>query len=162
VELKANSPRAKSRAEFDPGVPTTAESGQRPCKIVQRGLGKHRELKIAKGELWRLRKLEPKLGKLLTVLGMRCNGGLIAIRISAAILVKFDATTAARDEIGDCGASGRYIKGGNRAEGGQLARNTCGGCGSARVRLGHEVGDGSDCRAPPGSDAGTRGRPVSR
>ena len=106
MELKANSPRAKSRAEFDPGVPTTAESGRQPCKIVRRGLGKHRELEIAKGELRRLRKPKPKLGKLLTVLGMRCNGGLIAIRISAAILAKFDAAAAARGKIGDCGASG--------------------------------------------------------
>jgi len=30
-----------------------------------------------------------------------------------------------------------------------------------RVRLGYEVGDGSDRWAPPGSDTGARGRPVS-
>jgi len=76
VELKANSPRAKSGAELNPEVPTTAESGRRPYKIVRRGLGKRRELELTKGELRRLRKPEPKLGKLLTELGMRCNGGL--------------------------------------------------------------------------------------
>jgi len=88
-----------------------AEGGRRPCKVVRRGLGKHKDLEIAKGELRRLHKPEPKLGKLLTVLGTRCKSGWAVVRISATDFGEFDAAAAARDELGDCGASGQYIKG---------------------------------------------------
>jgi hypothetical protein len=40
----------------------------------------------------------------------------------AAAEAKFDAAAAAWGEVGDYGASGRYIKGGNRAESGLFAR----------------------------------------
>jgi len=33
------------------------------------------------------------------------------MRISAASLVRFDAAAAARDELGDCGQQGEYLKG---------------------------------------------------
>jgi len=115
-----------------------------------------------KGKLRRLRATKPKPGKLLTMLGTRCNCGWAMVRISVADFDEFDAAAEARDELGDCGASGRYIKGRRRAERGLFARNTRWGCGSARVRLGHEVEDGSDRRAPLGSDAEARARPVIR
>ena len=56
---------------------------------------------IEKREFRRLRKAIPKLGNLLTMLGTRCNDGLVVMRISAAALVKFDAAAAARDDLGD-------------------------------------------------------------
>ena len=86
VELKANSPRASTSSGRSSGGPATEEGGRRPCKIVRRSLGKHRELERTKGELRRLRKPKPKLGKLLARLGTHCSGGLKMWRISAAAL----------------------------------------------------------------------------
>jgi len=92
VELKANSPRAKGRAEIDQGVPTTAEGGQQPCKVVRRGLGKHKEHEIAKGELRRLRKSRGKIGKSLTVTKTRRGGGLLSTEILATLFGENKAT----------------------------------------------------------------------
>ena len=87
VELKANSPKASTSSGRSSGGPATEEGGRRPCKIVRRSLGKHRELERTKGELRRLRKPKPKLGKLLARLGTHCSGGLRTRRILAAALV---------------------------------------------------------------------------
>ena len=73
-----------------------------------------------------------------------------------------DALAAARVELGASGASGRYIKHGNRAESGLVRANRARLMNSARNRLGLKVEGGSDRRVPPGSDAGTQARPVIR
>jgi len=64
-----------------------------------------------KEKLRRLRATKPKPGKLLTMLGTRCSGGWAAVRISAADFGEFDVAAGARNEIGDCGASGALYKG---------------------------------------------------
>ena len=47
-------------------VLATEEGGRRLCKVVRRGLGKHREHKFASKESRRLRKRETRLGMKLT------------------------------------------------------------------------------------------------
>jgi len=85
--------------------------GRRTWGEVRRSLALSTVHEIEKIEFRRLRKAIPTPGQLLTETRGRCSGGLVAARILAAALAKFDATAAARDELGDCGASGQYIKG---------------------------------------------------
>jgi len=66
--------------------------------------------------------------------------------------VSFDAAAGARVEVASCGASGRVYKGAESGGGGIARANRARLLRSARVRLGLEVGDGSDHWAPPGSD----------
>jgi len=75
--------------------------GRRTWREVRRSLALSTVHKIEIREFRRLRKAIPKLGNLLTMLGTRCNDGLVVMRISAAALVKFDAAAAARDDLGD-------------------------------------------------------------
>jgi len=81
----------------------TAIGGRRPWKEVRRALAMSTEHEIGKREFRRLRKTIPKPGQLLTETRRRCSGGLVAARILAANLAKFDAAAAARDELGIAG-----------------------------------------------------------
>ena len=84
---------------------------------------------------------------------MRCGGGLAAAWISVTQNGGSCAAADARVEVGSCGASGRVYKGAESGGGGIARANRARLLRSARVRLGLEVGDGSDHWAPPGSDA---------
>ena len=82
---------------------------------------------------------------------MRCSGGLGHDGSRRRAWARFDAVATARDEVGDCGALGQYLKDGNRAESGLVRANRARLLNSARIRLELKVEGGSDCRVPPSS-----------
>jgi hypothetical protein len=109
-KLTASSPRAKTGVEER--SEHACDEGRRTAAFAKdrRGSAVHREHEIASKESRRLRKLETRLGKVLTGTKMRRSDGLLSEQISATFYGSAAAAARPRVGAGGFGGAGALFK----------------------------------------------------